>query len=211
VLYALSPAAMVVVTCVGAFTALFAALMGFAQNDIKKVLAYSTVSQLGFMVIRRGHRRLVAGRLPLVTHAFFKACSSWARLGHPGCHHEQDIRRMGGLAGKMPATGFTFLVGTLAITGVAPLSGFFSKDLCCTTRTPQRLAGFVHLPHVVYLGGTAAALGTAFYMFRLYFPDFSGAPRSEAAEHAQDRARRCASRCGCWPSARSSAWAGACR
>ncbi len=187
VLYALSPAAMVVVTCVGAFTALFAALMGFAQNDIKKVLAYSTVSQLGFMVIGVGIGAWWQAVFHLVTHAFFKALLFLgAGSVIQGCHHEQDIRRMGGLAGKMPATGFTFLVGTLAITGVAPLSGFFSKDLLLHYAHTARLAGFEHLPHVVYWVGTAAALGTAFYMFRLYFLTFSGAPRSEAAEHAQE-------------------------
>jgi NADH-quinone oxidoreductase subunit L len=187
VLYALSPTAMVVVTCVGAFTALFAALMGFAQNDIKKVLAYSTVSQLGFMIIGVGIGAWWQAIFHLVTHAFFKALLF---LGSgsviQGCHHEQDIRKMGGLSKKMPSTAFTFLIGTLAITGVAPLSGFFSKDLLLHYVHTAHLAGFEHVPHVVYWVGTAAALCTAFYMFRLYFLTFSGTPRSEHAEHAQE-------------------------
>ncbi|MGC4115169.1 MAG: NADH-quinone oxidoreductase subunit L [Myxococcales bacterium] len=186
-LFALSPTAMMVVTSIGAFTALFAALMGFAQNDIKKVLAYSTVSQLGFMVIGVGIGAWWQAIFHLVTHAFFKALLF---LGSgsviQGCHHEQDIRKMGGLSQKMPSTAFTFLIGTLAITGVAPLSGYFSKDLLLHYVRTTHLAGYEHLPLVVYYVGAAAALCTAFYMFRLYFLTFSGTPRSEHAEHAQE-------------------------
>ena len=186
-LFALSSSAMTVIAVVGAFTALFAALMGFAQNDIKKVLAYSTVSQLGFMVLAVGLGAWWQAVFHLVTHAFFKACLF---LGSGSvilaCHHEQDIRRMGGLRKRMPATGLTFLVATVAITGVAPLSGFFSKDAIlhfAHAGAPAALAGVGHL---VWIVGTLAALGTAFYMFRLYFLVFEGEPRSEHAAHARD-------------------------
>ncbi|MBI5547044.1 MAG: NADH-quinone oxidoreductase subunit L, partial [Deltaproteobacteria bacterium] len=185
--FALSPTAMAVVTCVGAFTALFAALMGFAQNDIKKVLAYSTVSQLGFMMIGVGIGAFWQAIFHLVTHAFFKALL-FLGAGSVilGCHHEQDIRAMGGLRQRMSTTGFTFLIGTLAITGVAPLSGFFSKDLLLHFAHEAKIAGFAWVGPTVYAVGTLAALGTAFYMFRLYFLVFAGEPRSEKAAHAEE-------------------------
>ena len=128
-LFTLAPAAMATVTLVGAVTALFAAVIAFTQTDIKKVLAYSTVSQLGFMFIGVGCGAWWAGVLHLVTHAFFKACLF---LGAGSVMHgmgdETDIRKMGGLARKMPHTHWTFLVATIAATGIVPLSGFWSKD-----------------------------------------------------------------------------------
>jgi NADH-quinone oxidoreductase subunit L len=186
-LFSLAPKAMAVVTIVGALTALFSALIAFVQTDIKKVLAYSTVSQLGFMFIGVGSGAYWAGILHLVTHAFFKGCLF---LGAGSVMHgmgdETDIRKMGGLARKMPLTALTFGISTLAITGFVPFSGFWSKDAILGS------ALFSHNPawHSVGLWaygiGTAAALGTAFYMSRLYFLTFVGKPRTPAAEHAHE-------------------------
>src|SRR5687768_2476573 len=129
VLFRLSPEAMVVVALVGAFTAIFAATIGIAQNDIKKVLAYSTVSQLGFMFLAAGVGAFSAAIFHLMTHAFFKACLF---LGSGSVIHgmngEQDMRKMGGLRKFMPMTHWTMLVATIAIAGIPPLAGFFSKD-----------------------------------------------------------------------------------
>ncbi|MFO0582597.1 MAG: NADH-quinone oxidoreductase subunit L [Anaeromyxobacter sp.] len=187
VLFTVSPTAMAVVTVVGAATALFAALIAFVQNDIKKVLAYSTVSQLGFMFIGVGVGAWWAGVLHLVTHAFFKACLF---LGAGSVMHgmgdETDVQKMGGLARKMPHTAITFGIATLAITGFVPLSGFFSKDAILGN------ALFSHNPAAPWAGplayglGTAAALGTAFYMTRVYLLTFAGKPRTPAAEHAHE-------------------------
>lgn len=128
-LFALSPHAMTVVMMVGAVTALVAASIGLVQNDIKKVLAYSTVSQLGFMFIAVGAGAFAAGIFHLFTHAFFKACLFLgAGAVIHGLHHEQDIRKMGGLKAKMPIVRWTFLLSCIAIAGLPPLAGFFSKD-----------------------------------------------------------------------------------
>src|SRR5512137_1987128 len=128
-LFALAPASMATVAFIGAATALFSAVIAFAQYDLKRVLAYSTVSQLGFMFIGVGMGTYFAGVLHLVTHAFFKACLFLAAgsVMH-GMGDDTDIRNIGGLLRKMPGTARTFLVATLAITGIVPLSGFFSKD-----------------------------------------------------------------------------------
>src|SRR5204862_4063710 len=128
-LYVMTPTAMTVVATVGAITALFAGSIGIAQNDIKKVLAYSTVSQLGFMFMGVGVGAFAAGIFHLFTHAFFKACLflGSGSVIH-GMGHEQDIRKMGGLKAKMPITFWTFLIASLALSGVPPLAGFFSKD-----------------------------------------------------------------------------------
>ncbi|MBM4342473.1 MAG: NADH-quinone oxidoreductase subunit L [Deltaproteobacteria bacterium] len=128
-LFALSPHAMTVVMLVGALTALVAASIGLVQNDIKKVLAYSTVSQLGYMFIAVGAGAFAAGIFHLFTHAFFKACLFLgAGAVIHALHHEQDIRKMGGLAKKLPVIRTTFLVSCIAIAGLPPLAGFFSKD-----------------------------------------------------------------------------------
>ncbi len=128
-LFALSPHAMTVVMIVGALTALVAASIGLVQNDIKKVLAYSTVSQLGYMFIAVGAGAFAAGIFHLFTHAFFKACLFLgAGAVIHALHHEQDIRKMGGLANKLPVIRMTFLVSCIAIAGLPPLAGFFSKD-----------------------------------------------------------------------------------
>jgi NADH-quinone oxidoreductase subunit L len=186
-LFSLAPVAMATVTLVGALTALFAALIAFTQTDIKKVLAYSTVSQLGFMFIGVGTGYWWAGVLHLVTHAFFKACLF---LGAGSVMHgmgdETDIRKMGGLAKKMPWTALTFGISTLAITGFVPLSGFFSKDAILHG------AHVIHNPAAPWVGtwayylGSAAALGTAFYMTRLFVLTFVGKPRTHQAEHAHE-------------------------
>jgi NADH-quinone oxidoreductase subunit L len=187
-LYAQSLTAMAVVATVGAATALFGALLAFAQNDIKKVLAYSTISQLGFMVMAVGLGAWWQGFFHLVTHAFFKACLF---LGAGSvilaCHHEQDIRRLGGLRKRLPQTTITFLIATLAITGVAPLSGFFSKEAILHFAHAAAPAGLQGLAHVLAFVGMLAALCTAFYMFRLYFLVFEGEPRSEKAANAAEQ------------------------
>ena len=173
-LYRLSPSAMLVVGVIGAITALFAATIGIRQFDIKKVLAYSTVSQLGFMFIGVGVGAYTAGVFHLVTHAFFKACLF---LGSGSVIHamsgEQDIRKMGGLKSKIPITYWTFLIATIAIAGFPPFAGFFSKDeiLGSALSTPYLPAGARWL---IWILGTLAALGTAYYMFRLVFLTFFG-------------------------------------
>jgi len=174
VLYRLSPTAMMVVATVGTLTALFAATIGIRQWDIKKVLAYSTVSQLGFMFIGVGVGAFTAGVFHLITHAFFKACLF---LGSGSVIHamsgEQDIRRMGGLRSKIPITFWTFLIATIAIAGFFPFAGFWSKDeiLGSALSSPYLPAG---LRYLVFGLGTVAAFCTAYYMFRLVFLTFYG-------------------------------------
>jgi NADH-quinone oxidoreductase subunit L len=184
-LFTLAPAAMATVTIVGAATALFAAVIAFVQTDIKKVLAYSTVSQLGFMFIGVGCGAWWAGVLHLVTHAFFKACLF---LGAGSVMHgmgdETDIRKMGGLAGKMPHTHWTFLLATIAATGIVPLSGFWSKDAILGNALFSANPAWHAVGPIAYAIGSLAALGTAFYMTRLYWLTFMGKPRTAAAEHA---------------------------
>jgi NADH-quinone oxidoreductase subunit L len=175
--YALAPAALAIVAIVGALTAVFAAIIGFAQNDFKKVLAYSTVSQLGFMFVGVGTANYGAGIFHLVTHAFFKAglflCAGSVMHAMSG---SGDITIMGGLRKKLPWTHGVFFVCWLAICGVPFLSGFFSKDSIiagafATTAYGTNLAWVGPLVGVMLL---VAALGTAFYMSRLYFLVFSG-------------------------------------
>ena len=190
-LFTLAPAAMATVMLVGAATALFAALIAFAQNDIKKVLAYSTVSQLGFMFIGVGAGAWWAGVAHLVTHAFFKACLF---LGAGSVMHgmgdETDIRKMGGLRRKMPVTYWTFLVASLAITGFVPLAGFWSKDAilggALFSLNPATDHGGLTAGQFAYAVGSVAALCTAFYMTRLFVLTFWGKPRTAAAEHAHE-------------------------
>ena len=165
-----APGAMMVVAVVGCATAIFAATMGLAQTDIKKVLAYSTVSQLGFMFIGAGVGAFVASIFHLMTHAFFKACLF---LGSGSVIHgmggEQDIRRMGGLRRFMPITYLTFLISTLAIAGIPPLSGFFSKDEIIFSALANGRGHWL-----LWLVASTAALCTAFYMFRLVHLTFDG-------------------------------------
>jgi NADH-quinone oxidoreductase subunit L len=176
--FTLSPAAMTVVAIIGGGTALFAATIGLVQNDIKKVLAYSTVSQLGYMFLACGVGAYVAAIFHLVTHAFFKGLLflSSGSVIH-GMSGEQDIRHMGGLKSKMPVTYWTFLAGTLAIAGIPGLAGFFSKDeiLWKTFSGGQT---------ILWLVGLTAAFCTAFYMFRLVYLTFHGKFRGpKSAEH----------------------------
>ncbi len=173
VLYRLSPDAMMVVAIIGGLTALFAATIGIRQFDIKKVLAYSTVSQLGFMFIAVGVGAFSAGVFHLVTHAFFKACLF---LGSGSVIHamsgEQDIRNMGGLKDKIPHTFRTFAIACYAIAGLPLAAGFFSKDeiLVSAWATPY----FPGVGKFVWLLGTLAAFCTAFYMYRLLYLTFYG-------------------------------------
>ncbi len=167
-LFAHAPDTMAIVAVVGALTAFFAGTIGLVQNDIKRVLAYSTVSQLGYMFLAMGVGAFSAGIFHLYTHAFFKALMF---LGSGAVIHalggEQDMRKMGGLKRELPVTYWTFLIGALAIAGVPLLSGFFSKDeiLWATFESGHR---------VLWVVGVATAFLTAVYMFRLVFMTFHG-------------------------------------
>ncbi len=182
VLFSHTPDVLLVVSVIGAVTALMAATIALVQNDIKRVLAYSTVSQLGYMFLAMGVGAYTAGIFHLFTHAFFKALLF---LGAGAVIHalggEQDLRRMGGLRAALPVTYWTFLIGALAVAGVPGLAGFFSKDEILF-RT------FASGHTVLWLVGVLTALLTAFYMFRLVFLAFHGEPvdvtRSSPASHA---------------------------
>ncbi|WP_212002246.1 NADH-quinone oxidoreductase subunit L [Chitinophaga sp. HK235] len=167
VIYTLAPHIQTIVAIIGLATALFAASIALKQNDIKKVLAYSTVSQLGYMFLALGVGAYSAAVFHVMTHAFFKALLF---LGSGSVIHamggEQDIRKMGGLKKYMPTTNWTFLVGCLAIAGIPGFSGFFSKD--------EILAHAYASNPILYGLGLLGALMTAFYMFRLYYITFSG-------------------------------------
>ena len=175
VLFDHAPVALTVVAMVGAATALFAATMGLAQTDIKRVLAYSTVSQLGYMFLACGVAAYSAGVFHLMTHAFFKALLflSAGSVIH-GLGGEQDLRRMGGLWRKMPVTFAVTTVGVFAIAGFYPLAGFFSKDSIL-------YAAFLKGPEgvVLWAVGALTALITSIYMFRLWYMAFLGKPRAE--------------------------------
>ncbi|TMA14639.1 MAG: NADH-quinone oxidoreductase subunit L [Deltaproteobacteria bacterium] len=197
-LYVSAPGVMAVVAVVGVLTALWSALIATSQNDIKKVLAYSTVSQLGFMFIGVGVGAFFAGTMHLITHAFFKAClflGSGAVIH--GLHGEQDIQKMGGLRKYMPSTRTTFLVATVAITGILPISGFFSKDeilgqalhtraFSFLTLTPNGSGHLTWLGPLIYAVGSFAAFLTSFYMWRCYFLTFSGEYRGPESVHPHE-------------------------
>ncbi len=176
-LYLLTPGAMAIVTAVGALTALFAAIIGFAQNDFKKVLAYSTVSQLGFMFVGVGTGNFEGGIFHLYTHAFFKAglflCAGSVMHAMSGAG---DITIMGGLRKKLPWTHAVFFVCWFAICGVVFFSGFFSKDAIISGALTTEALGedLAWVGHAAGYVLSLAALGTAFYMSRLYFLVFSG-------------------------------------
>jgi NADH-quinone oxidoreductase subunit L len=186
-LYAHAPNALLVVALVGAATAIFAASIGLVQNDIKRVLAYSTVSQLGYMFLACGVGAFGAGIFHLGTHAFFKAllflCSGSVIHAMSG---EQDMRSMGGLWKKLPWTHATMLVGCLAIAGAPLFSGFFSKDEILWSAF--KIGGY---GQVVWGVGFVAAAMTAFYMFRLYYMTFHGTFRGteEQAHHLHESPR----------------------
>lgn len=168
IIYASAPTAMMVVAVIGVFTAFFAATIGLVQNDIKKVLAYSTISQLGYMFLALGAGAFSAGIFHVMTHAFFKALLflGAGSVIH-SMHDVQDIRHYGGLKKYMPVTYGTFLVAATAISGIPPLSGFFSKDEILWY-------SYTNLGIVFWLIGVITALLTAFYMFRLHFLTFEG-------------------------------------
>ncbi len=175
VIFQHSQTMLLVVALVGAATAIFAATIGITQNDIKKVLAYSTVSQLGFMFMACGVGAFVIGIFHVMTHAFFKALMflGAGSVIH-GMHHEQDLRRMGGLKKYMPYTYWTFLAGWLAICGIIPFSGFWSKDEILWKSASTT---YIPLGWLVWLIGTIAATCTAFYMTRLVAMTFWGKER----------------------------------
>jgi NADH-quinone oxidoreductase subunit L len=167
ILYNLAPVSQTVVAIIGAATIILAALIAVKQNDIKKVLAYSTVSQLGYMFLGLGVGGYNQAVFHVLTHAFFKAllflCAGSVIHAMGG---EQDIRKMGGLKKNLPVTHITFLMGCIAIAGIPPFSGFFSKDEILT-------AAYARNP-VYFVIGVAGAMITAFYMFRLYATTFLG-------------------------------------
>jgi NADH-quinone oxidoreductase subunit L len=195
-----------VVSFIGAFTALFASTIAVAQNDIKRVLAYSTISQLGYMIAALGIGAYVAAVFHLITHAFFKALLflgsgsviHGVEHGHHHTHHghdeefdANDMMNMGGLLRRMPATGWTFVIGALALTGIFPWAGFWSKDeiLAEAWHGYAQEAAFglgASWNLVIWLLLTVAALLTAFYTGRQIFLTFAGKPRTEAAKHAPE-------------------------
>src|ERR1043166_5681864 len=179
VLFLLNAPALEAIAWIGGFTALLSALIAVQQNDIKRILAYSTLSQLGYMVMGVGLGGPSQAMFHLSTHAFFKALLF---LGAGSViiavHHEQDIWKMGGLRQRMPVTFWTFMAGTLALAGLWPFSGFFSKDSILAKAAEKSAPLFL-------LGALVAGL-TTFYMFRLVLVVFFGAGKSESAEHAHE-------------------------
>lgn len=173
-----SPTALTVVAAIGGFTAIFAATIGTSQNDIKRVLAYSTVSQLGYMMMALGIGTTVAytaGIFHLFTHAFFKALLFLGAGSVIHAVHTQDIHEMGGIGSKMKVTAWTFGIGALALSGIPPFSGFWSKDaILAEAYTHNQLLFWI---------GLVAAFFTAFYMSRLFFLVFLGKPRHQAHFH----------------------------
>lgn len=167
VMYTLAPVSQTVVAIIGLATAIFAATIALKQNDIKKVLAYSTVSQLGYMFVGLGVGAYTGAVFHVMTHAFFKALLflGAGSVIH-AMHHEQDIRNMGGLKKHLPITHITFLFGCIAIAGIPPLSGFFSKD--------EILAHAYSVNKIYWVIGVIGAFMTAWYMFRLYATTFLG-------------------------------------
>jgi NADH-quinone oxidoreductase subunit L len=193
VLFALAPLTMIVVAGIGALTALFAATIGVQQYDIKKVLAYSTVSQLGYMFVGVGVGAYTAGVFHLMTHAFFKALlflGSGAVIHsmHEALHHThkdwdaQDMRNMGGLKKYLPITWITMWIGTLAIAGVWPLAGFFSKDEIIWQAAARAVGPFAGWFTLFWVMALIAAMLTAFYMTRLMIMTFHGANRTGEQE-----------------------------
>lgn len=169
-----SEAAMHTVAYVGAFTAIFAATIALAQNDIKRILAYSTISQLGFMFLALGLNSWTAGIFHLFTHAFFKALLFLGAGSVIHAVHTQNIQEMGGVGKSMRVTAWTFAIGALALSGIPPLSGFWSKDAILTVALEEN--------PLLFIVGLAAAFCTALYMTRLFVLVFLGKPRS-AGEH----------------------------
>jgi NADH-quinone oxidoreductase subunit L len=179
-LFLYTPDALHVIAYIGGFTALLAALIAVQQNDIKRILAYSTLSQLGYMVMAVGLSGPTPAMFHLTTHAFFKALLflGAGSVIH-ALHEEQDIWKMGGLIKKMPVTFWTFIIGTLALSGVWPLSGFYSKDSILAQALEQK-------NYILFGVAVFVAALTTFYMFRLFFVAFLGEARTEKARHAHE-------------------------
>ena len=176
------------IALVGGFTAFFAATIAFVQTDIKKVLAYSTISQLGYMFLGLGVGSVSAGIFHLFTHAFFKALLFLAAGSVIHAVHSNEMKDMGGLRKKLPITWFTFLIGTLAIAGLPYLSGFHSKEaILGNAYAAAEQMGGTWLHYLPFAFGILTAGMTAFYMFRLYFKTFEGKPQNEHAfDHAHE-------------------------
>ena len=180
VFFLLNADALAVISYIGGFTALLSAVIAVQQDDIKRILAYSTLSQLGYMVMAVGLHGPTPAMFHLTTHAFFKALLFMGSGSIIiGLHHEQNIWKMGGLRKKMPVTFWTFLFGTLALTALWPFSGFFSKDSIIAQAADQG-------NYLLFAVGLLVAVLTAFYMFRLVLVVFYGSAKSEHAEHAHE-------------------------
>ena len=179
-LFLFNPESLHVIAYMGGFTALLAALMAVQQNDIKRIIAYSTLSQLGYMVMTVGLNGPTPAMFHLTTHAFFKALLFLAAGSViVGMHHEQDIWQMGNLRKKMPVTFLTFTIGTLALCGVPPFSGFYSKDAILAQCLEQK-------NFLLFGVGVFVAALTTFYTFRLFFVVFFGKEKSDHARHAHE-------------------------
>jgi len=180
IFFLLNADALHVISYIGGFTALLAALIAVQQNDIKRILAYSTLSQLGYMVMSVGLSGETPAMFHLTTHAFFKALLflGAGSVIH-GLHEEQDIWKMGGLKKHMPVTFWTFIIGTLALSGVPPFAGFYSKDSILGQALEQK--NYLLFSVAVFVAGL-----TTFYMFRLFFVAFLGEARTEKAKHAHE-------------------------
>jgi NADH-quinone oxidoreductase subunit L len=180
IFFLLDADALHVIAYIGGFTALLAALIAVQQNDIKRIIAYSTLSQLGYMVMAVGLSGPTAAMFHLTTHAFFKALL-FLSAGSViiGMHHEQDIWQMGNLRKKMPITFWTFLIGALALSGIPPFAGFYSKDSILAQCLDQK--NYLLFSVAVFIAGL-----TAFYTFRLFFVVFSGKEKSDHAKHAHE-------------------------
>lgn len=184
-LFEYSNTALSVVMVLGALTCLLMGLIGIVQNDIKRVIAYSTLSQLGYMMAAQGASAYPVGMFHLMTHACFKALLFLAAGSViVALHHEQDMRKMGGLAKKMPVTYICMLIGALALCGIPPFAGFFSKDLIIDAVANANVPGH----HFAWILIVAATLVTALYTFRMFFLVFHGKPRMSEAEfqHVQE-------------------------
>lgn len=172
-IFHMSPTAMTIVASVGGFTAIFAATIAIAQHDLKRILAYSTVSQLGYMMMALGLGAVTAGVFHLFTHAFFKALLFLGAGSVIHAVHTQDIFKMGGVGRNMKVTAWTFGIGALALSGIPPLSGFWSKDAILTAAWDQN-------NWLLFIIGAVAAFFTAFYMARLFFLVFTGDPSADS-------------------------------
>jgi len=182
--YALSPTALAIIALIGGFTALFAASMGVVKQELKQVLAYSTISQYGYMMLALGAGGYVAGVFHLTTHAMFKALLFLgAGAVIVAMHHEENMWTMGGLKAKMPVTYWTFLAGSLALAGIVPFAGFWSKDEVLYEALVHGLGGSPVLL-LAYAMGLLAVFFTGFYTFRMVFLTFHGDARTDAARQA---------------------------